>query len=89
MNSESDSSILSILFRFVQKAEIILSKETITKGALKMWTGGLRSQIKKIYGEDHEVISSLTDIFKETDRVLDIRIEFENRLNLLKSYISK
>lgn len=88
MSTNSDTPLLELLYRFATRGETLLSKPSIPKEGLKMWTGGLRSQIMKIYGDQQAVYSSLTEMFEKTDQSIDLRVELERRLNLLKSYIS-
>ena len=83
-STTQENSSLTELHRFIDRAEIILSRDDIKPGQLKLWTGGCRSLLRKIYDENHQVIQSLspsliTDNINPTD-------EFQKRLQLLKDY---
>ncbi len=78
--------LLALLQRFIDKAETFLSKGDVKLGQLKMWSGGLRSQLRKIYGNSHEVPQAVSPqlIPDNTNATKELEI----RLQLLKNYVS-
>lgn len=85
-SNTKESSLLTVLQRFIDRANIILSKGDVTLGQLKMWSGGFRSQLEKIYGADHEVTQSISpSLIPDT---INPAVELKNRLQLLENYVS-
>ena len=85
-SSDKESSLITTLNRFIERAEIIKSKGDIKLGQLKMWSGGYRHQILRIYGENHVITKSISP-----GQILDNvnpNEEFEKRLQQLQNYVA-
>lgn len=86
-SSQESTAALVLLVRFVDKAKDILGKGDVKLGQLKMWSGGVRSHLKKIYGEGHPVIESLSPGLISAH--VDPSKELAQRANLLEQFVSE
>lgn len=86
-SSQECTAALVLLVRFVDKAKDILGKGDVKLGQLKMWSGGVRSHLKKIYGEGHPVIESLSPGLISAH--VDPSKELAQRANLLEQFVSE
>lgn len=86
-SSQESTTSLVLLLRFVDKAKDILGKGNVKLGHLKMWSGGVRSHLKKIYGEGHPVIESLSPGLISAH--VDASKELAQRANLLEQFVSE
>lgn len=86
-SSQESKPTLTLLLGFVEKARAILGNGDVKIGQLKMWSGGVRSHLKKIYGEDHPVIESLSPGLISTH--VDPSKELAQRVMLLKQFVSE
>ena len=84
---QAETPLHEIFLRFVERARRILEKDPVTVGHLRMWSGGLRSQLQKLYGQDHEIARSMAPALIP-DRV-DARQELVARLRLLESFVAQ
>ena len=84
-SSEQVTPLLTILQRFVDRAEIMKSKGEIKLGQLKMWSGGIRSQLKKVYGENDDITEAMSPALVPDS--INPNEELEIRLQVLKDYI--
>lgn len=85
-SSSQDSGVLAILRRFIDRANIILAKGDVKIGQLRMWNGGLISQIKKIHGPEHEAIKALFP--KLIPNNINPSKELEKRRLLVERYVA-
>jgi hypothetical protein len=86
-SSQESTASLVLLVRFVDKAKDILGKGDVKLGQLKIWSGGVRSHLKKIYGEGHPVIESLSPGLISAH--VDPSKELAQRTNLLEQFVSE
>jgi len=86
-SSQESKPTLTLLLRFVEKARAILGKGDVKISQLKMWSGGVRSHLKKIYGEDHPVIESLSPGLISAH--VDPSKELAQRVMLLEQFVSE
>jgi len=79
--------VIKSLQRFLQKGIEVLAKPSVSLGQLRMWTGGVRNHLKRIYGESgpqlsyfsqitvdfpaHAVREELTKRVKHFERIVD------------------
>ena len=85
-SSSQESGVLTILLRFIARANKILAGGDVKRGQLTMWSGGLISQMKKIYGSDHQVIKALLPKYIPDD--VNPVVELEKRRLLVEKYVS-
>ncbi len=86
-SSHESTSTLALLLRLVEKAKGSLEKGDVKMGQLRMWSGGVRSHLKKIYGEDHPVIESMSPGLISAH--VDPSKELAQRAKLLEQFISE
>lgn len=55
-SSPEPTPLIAIFRRFLDRAEQMSKAPKLSQGGLQMWTGGIRSQLKKIYGKDSPVL---------------------------------
>ncbi len=60
--NQKDPGALGALGAFVERGHLFLAKPDLSVGHVKMWIGGVRSHIRKIYGENSEVLGLLPHI---------------------------
>ncbi len=84
---QTETPLREILLRFVERAKRILEKDNVPIGQLRMWSGGFRSQLEKLYGSDHDITKSMAPALI-LDQV-DARGELARRLRLLESFIAQ
>lgn len=85
-SSTQESAVLSILLRFIEKSKNLSAKGDVKIGQLRMWCGGVRSHVKKIYGVEHEVTKSLSPMLIAKN--INASEELEKRTHLLESYVT-
>jgi hypothetical protein len=56
-NSPEEKSLYELLLRMLERSKSFLERDDISPGHVKMWTGGVRSHLKKIYGKESDVLS--------------------------------
>ena len=59
-SNPEDTAALALLLRFIEKSKSILDKGDVKIGQLKIWSGGVCSHLKKIYGAGHPIIESMS-----------------------------
>lgn len=59
-SSKQETGAIDLLQRFVERANDILAKDNVSKSQLKIWSGAVRSHLKKIYGEEHIITKSMS-----------------------------
>ena len=85
LSNAQEKAIIDLLRRFIDRSKLIMTKGGVKTGQLKMLSGGVYSQFKKIYGADHEITKSL-HIRLIPDHI-DPAEELERRTRLLQDYL--
>jgi hypothetical protein len=78
---------VDLLLKYIERAKLILAKGDVKIGQLKMWSGGVRSQLKKIYGENHPVSVCMEPI--QITNNVDPNTELARRARLLENFVYK
>lgn len=86
-SNQESADVIALLRRFVEKANALLKKGDVKMGQLKMWSNGARSHLRKIYGEGHPVIDSLSP--GQISDSADPGKELAQRASLLEQFISE
>lgn len=86
-SNQENTAALVLLLRFIEKAKTILRKGDVKIGQLKMWSGGVRSHLKKIYGEGHPIIESMSPNLISSN--VDPIKELAQRAKLLEQFVSE
>jgi hypothetical protein len=60
--TQKDPGAFGALGEFVGRGHHFLAKSDLAVGHVKLWIGGVRSNVRKIYGEDSEVLGLLPQI---------------------------
>ena len=55
-SSTEPTPLITILRRLLERAARLAKKRNLSQGSLAMWTGGIRSQLMKIYGKNSPVL---------------------------------
>lgn len=85
-STTQEKALMELLQKFVERSALIQGKGDVKIGQLKMWSGGVYSQLKKIYGADHEVTKSLH--IKLIPLNVNASEELEKRTRLLEEYLA-
>ncbi len=85
-NKEKELSILDTLQNSINEANTFLQKGNVNTGPFRAWSNRVLFQLKKIYGENHEVIKMMSQniVSKDMD-LINVLAEKSQHLN---GYIS-
>lgn len=83
-SSLEDTAVIALLLKAIEKASTILQKGDVKIGQLKLWSASVRSHLKKVYGEVHPIIDSMSPGLI-SDKV-DPHQELAKRVKLLKQF---
>lgn len=86
-SDQQESAALIRLQRHAKKAHDFLVKGDVKIGQLKVWVACVRSDLIKIYGQDHEITKSMSP--KLVPDHIDPSKELEKRFLLLERYLSE
>jgi hypothetical protein len=84
-SSSDPSAVLDLLLKFIERGKRILEKGDVKIGRLKMWSGAVRSHLKKIYGDGHPIIETMTPSLISAS--VDPSQELALRVRLLKQFV--
>lgn len=85
-STSQEKAVMDLLLKSIERSKRILGKGNVKIGQLKMWSSGVYSQLKKIYGADHEVTKSLH--IKLIPNNINASEELEKRARLLEEYMA-
>lgn len=60
--TQKEAGALGALGLFVARGHVFLAKSDLAAGHVKIWISGVRANVRKIYGEDSEVLGLLPQI---------------------------
>jgi hypothetical protein len=83
--NSQETGIIERLLRHLERGKGQLSKGNIKSGPLKLWSGGVKNQIQKIYGSNSKISQSLSP--KLIPEGIDYVAEMNNRVKLLENFI--
>lgn len=86
-SNQESADVIALLRRFVEKANGFLKKGDVKMGQLKMWSGGVRSHLRKIYGEGHPLIEAWSP--GQISAGADPGKELAERARILEQFVSQ